>query len=85
MSVTRLSTTCHGRPNQIEGELGDGRPFYFRGRHGHWELCIGQPGETVDGMDIDDPAVEGDDDLAGWWDVDYAEQFCRDRLAEVAS
>lgn len=80
-----LSTTCRAMPNQVEGELDDGRPFYFRARHGYWDLYIGEPGQTVDNMDIDTPVAEGENDRAGWWDVDYAERFCRDRIAEAAA
>jgi len=37
--------TCNSCPHQVEGEMIDGRAFYFRARHGHWMIGIGA---TVD-------------------------------------
>jgi len=37
--------TCKACPHQVEGEMIDGRAFYFRARHNHWMIGIGA---TVD-------------------------------------
>jgi hypothetical protein len=79
--IARLEHTCRMMPNQIEGELDDGRPFYFRGRWGYWYLAVGSVGETIWDICTNDD-VNGDHPNAGWWEEAEAEQFCRDRLAE---
>lgn len=75
-----LHTTSNGMPNQVEGQLDDGRPFYFRARHGGWSLAIGQPGETVDDISLrpdEDCDAVGRMSTAGWWNPEAAERFVR--------
>lgn len=43
--------TCTACPVQAEGRLNDGRPWYFRARHGEWSMQVGERG--------DEHAVEG--------------------------
>lgn len=47
--------TCIACPTQWEGELRDGRMFYFRYRHGYASLGVGG---TVD-QAVDDPETVG--------------------------
>lgn len=42
LEIVNMTTTCHAAPVQIEGELSDGRVFYFRSRFRKIELGIGQ-------------------------------------------
>lgn len=61
--LSRLSNvreTCHGMPNQFDGLI-DGKPFYFRARHGSWDLSV--EGRVV---------ADGEDPEAGWWHGDDA-------------
>jgi len=39
--ISSLTWTCGACPVQIEGELTDGRQFYFRYRHAHASLAVG--------------------------------------------
>jgi hypothetical protein len=43
--LDRIGGSC---PAQASGRLGDGRPFYFRARHGRWDLSVGPAGATDD-------------------------------------
>jgi hypothetical protein len=45
-SIDALGGEC---PTQAWGRLDDGRPFYFRARHGEWDLEIGPIGADTDG------------------------------------
>lgn len=52
--------TCVHCPVQAEGRLSDGRPWYFRARHGVWSMQVGERGDehAVEGRwvaDGDDP------------------------------
>jgi hypothetical protein len=40
-AIVVANQTCHGCPEQWEGQLNDGRRFYFRYRHGSAGLGIG--------------------------------------------
>jgi hypothetical protein len=41
---------CWGQgPTQAAGRLADGRPFFFRARHGEWTVSIGPKGAPSDG------------------------------------
>lgn len=65
--------TCGMMPNQAEGTI-DGNPWYFRARHGSWDMCIVKPGHdpVASGPAHREGAIlyyrSGDDERAGWWD-----------------
>jgi ribulose-5-phosphate 4-epimerase/fuculose-1-phosphate aldolase len=54
--------TCNSCPHQVEGELIDGRVFYFKARYHHWMIGVGA---TIDDA-IDDAiaACNNDDGTA---------------------
>ena len=56
--IKSYTVTCSACPHQAEGELSDGRWFYFRARHECWELSIAN---TLDDAIGDDPVAEGRD------------------------
>ena len=58
MKVKSYTVTCNACPHQAEGELSDGRWFYFRARHEYWELSIAG---TLDEAIGADPVAEGRD------------------------
>ena len=66
--------SCGGMcPTQAEGLLWDDRPFYFRARHGHWDLSVGEPGWPTDysfwprsGLLSNMVVGEGDDPTYGY-------------------
>ena len=69
-----IETTCISFPNQVEGKFSDGRPFYFRARHGHWTLHVGKVGWKIgdeaawiieDGFEV----AEGDSEPEEDWEV----------------
>lgn len=66
--------TCRAMPNQVEGvRTVDGRPFYFRARHGCWRLHLGPVGADGDWADVQDESdvvASGEDSRAGVWDVE---------------
>lgn len=39
--IEKLICTCSRFPNQFEGIV-DGKPFYFRARHGEWYLRVNE-------------------------------------------
>jgi len=58
-------------PNQIEGITEDGKDFYFRGRHGKWQLFFGPiEDDTFTGL-----AYEGEEGRAGWFEKEEWESF----------
>lgn len=58
-------------PNQIHGLMEDGQHFYFRGRHGRWQLTFGAtPEDSITG-----PGFEGVEDQAGWFEKEEWESF----------
>jgi len=76
--------TCESCPTQWEGQLHDGRYFYFRYRFGWASLAIGATAGKVTGRS--DVSEEIGDDLDGSMDIDeYRAAFLRlyGRLAEV--
>jgi hypothetical protein len=89
--IAELGGAC---PTQATGRNVDGRPFYFRARHGHWTLELGQPGWPTDYSDwphdvmADEPevflAAQGDDDTHGWME-DEAVLAILDRHLPVPS
>lgn len=58
-------------PNQIEGHTDDGRHFYFRGRHGRWQLHFSATPEDV----TIGPGYEGENESAGWFEKEEWEAF----------
>lgn len=58
-------------PNQIYGVTDDGRHFYFRGRHGRWQLHFG----ATEDESITGPGYEGEEEQAGWFEKDEWEAF----------
>jgi len=68
-----IATNNFGQmPNQAFGEL-EGKPFYFRARHGGWCLRVAEKGAdpVADGVVI----AHGENELAGWWDEGDARKF----------
>ena len=58
-------------PTQAEGVTHDGRPFYFRARHGWWTLDVGLPREPVEVCyGLDRTVASGDDPTFGAMDVE---------------
>jgi hypothetical protein len=58
-------------PNQIEGTIQDGEGFYFRGRHGRWQLHFG----TCEDDFYTGLAYEGEHEQAGWFEKEEWEAF----------
>ena len=62
-------------PCQAEGTM-NGYPFYFRARHGDWQLDVAEVGgDPVEASIPDDPALyraEGDDPWDGYMPVEAA-------------
>ena len=75
--IDELGGAC---PTQATGRNVDGRPFYFRARHGHWTLELGKPEWPTDYSDwpidhrADEPEVflvaQGEDESHGWMEDD---------------
>jgi hypothetical protein len=60
--------SCAGSvPTQAEGRFADGRPFYFRARHGTWTLDVGDPSWPDDYSDWPTPRGYGT-----WGDLEVA-------------
>lgn len=58
-------------PNQIYGITDDGQHFYFRGRHGRWQLHFGATADEA----ITGQGYEGQEEQAGWFEKDEWESF----------
>lgn len=58
-------------PNQIHGTTDDGQHFYFRGRHGRWQLHFGATEDEA----ITGEGYEGEEERAGWFEKDEWEAF----------
>ena len=72
-------------PNQAWGKIGE-TPFYFRGRHGEWSLCLGVDGGTLDDA-VNGLIVSGGDDeiggeAPGYWEADDLKKFVTEKLQE---
>jgi hypothetical protein len=67
-AIAVANQTCHGCPEQWEGQLKDGRHFYFRYRHGSAGLGIGlDPAAAVeDWRQPESPRIEHGD--RGWFE-----------------
>ena len=62
MTIKSYIVTCNSCPHQTEGELEDGRHFYFRARWDEWTLGIGNtPTEAIDISASDTPLASGID------------------------
>lgn len=64
-------------PTQAEGFTKDGRPFYFRARHGEWTLDVGEVGwpdytnwPIGDAWNTGREVAAGDDPTEGWMEPD---------------
>lgn len=81
MAIEKIICTCAQCPNQFEGTV-DGKPFYFRARHGAWDLCVNEDGRG-DGSGLDGRMVAegcGADEPDGFWTPEEAEPFVRKQL-----
>jgi hypothetical protein len=58
MKVKSYKVTCNACPHQAEGELEDGRWFYFRARHELWSVSVADA--LVDAV-CGDPVAQGVD------------------------
>jgi hypothetical protein len=58
-------------PNQIQGIIEDGEEFYFRGRHGKWQLHFG----PIEDDSFAGLAYEGEHEQAGWFEKEEWESF----------
>lgn len=58
MKVKSYAVTCNACPHQAEGELSNGRWFYFRARNGVWTFNVG---DTIDDAVRNDAVARGDD------------------------
>jgi len=82
MNVIEIKCTCDMMPNQFEGTV-NGKPFYFRARWGGWRLDVAEPGgDPIMGGET---IAYGEDDRAGWWEVEEAEAVCRKHLEAYAA
>ena len=62
MRVKSYTVTCNACPHQAEGELDDGRWFFFWARRRHWEIGIGDTVDDAVGACQDDkPLARGED------------------------
>lgn len=81
MTVEKIICTCSQFPNQFEGIV-DGKPFYFRARHGDWYLKVNENAqgdlEGTDGRIVAEGC--GDNEPDGGMDPDEAEVFVRKLL-----
>ena len=67
-SVASLGGAC---PTQAEGRTANDRPFYFRARHGEWDLRLGNATDPTYYPDWDgwgDIVASGEDGSEGWMD-----------------
>lgn len=72
-----VTWTCLGCPMQAEGQLDDGRWFYFRYRWGHATFGVGAtPGEAVADQRGGDGIAYGDE-LQGVLDSAEADELLR--------
>jgi hypothetical protein len=73
-------------PTQVEGRLADGRPFYFRARHGEWTVSVGPKGAPSYGdwigLVVYDIA-SGENPTGGWLGRQRAEGILDDVLGTL--
>lgn len=80
MAVGLVIETCGGVvPTQATGFM-DGHPFYFRARHGDWDLNVTEPGTDCVMPGIDDVVLQlsGDDPTHGWMEEKDVEAILQD-------
>lgn len=64
--------TCQAVPTQVEGRRkSDNSPYYFRARHGRWELLVGEPSFPTELLDWPDGwdeyvVARGEDETRGF-------------------
>lgn len=77
---------CGGMfPNQAWG-VAFGRPFYFRARHGDWELRLALPGQRWEDAIAAGRVIDhGVDDQAGCWEVGDLRVFVQALLLRIGS
>jgi len=72
-------------PTQAEGEM-DGHPFYFRARHGNWDLCVVKPGaDPVMPQDWNDVVLHrsGNDPTDGWMEIEDVKSILQSAYDEI--
>jgi len=72
-------------PTQLDGRGTDGRPFYFRARHGVWQLRVGavsDPTEFTEWADWGTVVAEGEDPTAGFMPADDVDALITEHLGE---
>jgi hypothetical protein len=72
-------------PIQASGRLRDGRPFYFRARHGEWEIEVGPPGGAVDGAGVGERrwlVAKGADRSGGYMPEEDVRSLLRQHLGQ---
>lgn len=75
-----ITTTYFGMmPNQAQGML-NGKPFYFRARHGEWALRVATE-ESKDAV-LGKCIASGKDKNAGWWEENETKAFVEALLKE---
>ncbi len=72
IAVELIEQTCGACPVQFEGELSDGRCFYFRARGGGWTFHIAA---TVGEAIATPPVAEGEDRHGGFMPAAVAESL----------
>lgn len=79
--------TCFACPTQAEGKLTDGRMFYFRARHGTWDLRVSDEATDDVGDAVRGQAVaDGDDETEGWMSPKAVAAIVLDQLgAKIAA
>lgn len=81
--VTYLGGAC---PTQAEGTMW-GNPFYFRARHGYWDLTVTVPdGDPILPADWDTDVVlhlEGEDPNQGWMEEAQVMPILREATATI--
>ena len=86
--LSPLPWTCGACPVQIEGELTDGRKFYFRYRHAFASLAVGEyPQGVVEqspgGPDVVTRRFSDRDPLDGSLEIAEAQELLASMAAEL--
>ena len=78
---TIVFTSCGGKcPNQAEGTI-NGVPFYFRARHGEWQLHVGaETPEEVCGPMVAEGTDRVNGEEGGYWTAEETRDFATERL-----
>ena len=83
MSVKSYTVTCNACPHQAEGQLDDGRWFYFRARHNSWSISIGTSVADAVNNEIDGEAFACGDDPHGWLSYGNAPKQARQLVEAI--